>query len=292
MKQLSATLVSLALVLGACGGGSDDEPAASTVPPEALNLSQYLVEILLLEVASIEESGQPPNDARLMAGYNLDIANRYRTTLDVLDRIAPPAEAAAHAAGYRAQAVEGVDVFTAAAEAWLDGEGIDELQTRMLAIAEGAVDLGAEFERLVLKALRSSDDPLSEYLVIGIDLRKQFSTTYTEEIETLQPLLASAEPAAIASALESGAASFHSFAAEWDALSVPADARGTHDLQAALVATIADIFTEMAVPVAAGDEPETQMIAERMADFVADVSRTNVSWTKLLIGALGGHATE
>lgn len=285
MKRLFAVLVVFAVVGSACDG-SDSTSSSSTVPPVNLTLPEYLAEILEIELRSAETQPIPPNDARLMAGYSYEVADRYRQTLVALEGIVAPAEAALHAANYRAQAERTVSAFSTAAEAWLAGEGIEDLQERMLEVAEGTDGLGEEFRRLLTAALEADGSEMSRYLLASISLRDEFAATYVAAIEELQPLFTANEGTAISEALVRGSATFDGFLDSWDALNSPSKAAATHRMQRGLITTISAIFTDVAAPLAAGDTDPNRVVAERMNSFVDDATATTAAFNELMIEAL------
>jgi hypothetical protein len=180
----------------------------------------------------------------------------------------------------------GVEAFTRAAEAWLDGEGIEETQPGLVEVTSLSTDIGTEFQRLLIAALSQPGDALGLYLTESIDLRAEFSAAYLAAIDGLQPLIESAEPTPLAAALNRESATLRAFLGSWEALEPPPAARGTHDLQVGSIELIADIFSEMAIPVAAEDTEATRQVGERMDVFVDEVAATNASWSQLVIDAL------
>ena len=289
MTRFAALLIAVG-VAAACGSGSENESTGSAVPRTQITVAEYLAEILDLDLIALQASVEPPRNARLLAGYNLALANRYRDALVAIDMFEPPTEVTDHVTAYRTHAELSRDVFSDAADAWLAGDSIAELQTALLAVTSRARALAAEFERLLVESLRNAADPLSAYLVASIGVRNDFSASYIVALDLLQPLIAAGEGSRIAEALVGSSDTLRSFLPMWDGLGPPLQAKEAHDLQRRLIADITDIFTDMAVPVAAEDEVATQEVAARMNGFVDDVGAANLVWNRLLAEALRSAA--
>ena len=289
MREFTALLI-VVVIAAACGSGSGGEPTGPTAPLPQLTVAQYLAEILDLELIALETTVDPPRDVRLLAGYNLELANRYRDALVAIDGFEAPVEANVHITAYRTHSELSRDVFSDAADAWLAGESIADLQTALLAVTSRAQDLATEFERLLLETLENAPDPLSAYLLASIGVRNEFSASYTLALDLLQPLIAAGDGTAIADALVAASSTLRSFLPMWDDLDPPVEATDAHNLQRDLIVDITDIFTDMAVPVAAEDGPATQEVALRMNGFVDDVGAANLIWNRLLAEALRSAA--
>lgn len=285
-------VLALVLVVGACGGDDDGVAPSDAVAPgdeaRPVTLPEYLAIVLELDQASAVTAADRPNTAAAMAGYNWTIAAAYRDASNVLGAISPPAEASAHAGEYRALAHSGSELFSAAAEAFLSGEGVEATGLQIEEIAARSRDLALELQRLIGIALSDANDPLSSYLLASVELREDFALRYGDAIDGLQPLLDSNALASAAGALRAASEEFRGFLPAWDALEPPPQAERVHDLERALIVTVADIFSDMEEPIANDDQPAVQLVAERMAGFTTDAINTNRMWNTLLISVLRG----
>jgi len=276
----------LAVFAAACGGGDDSPSPTQPAEVQSVSLSEYLATVLQLELASFALSASPPTTTTEMAAYNWAIAGQYREAGEVLTRIQPPPEAAAHAAHYQTLATDADRIFSAVAEAWVTGSGADELQEDLSRITEQSAAAGLELQALIRVALEQTNSALSLYMLASIDLRQQFSTIYGEAITGLQEILASEDGEAIGAVLREGSAKFLGFLEPWDAIEPPTEADEAHRLQRDLFTSISQIFTDLIEPAAVADQDGIQAIVGRMAAFNASVSTTNVAWNQLLIGTL------
>ncbi len=276
----------LAVVAAACGGDGDSPAPTQPVEVQSVSLSEYVATVLQLELASFALSASPPTTTTEMAAYNWVIAGQYREAGEVLARLQPPPEAAAHAVQYQTLATDADRIFSAVAEAWVSGSGTDELQEDLSQITEQSAASGLELQALIRVALEQTNNALSLYMLESIDLRQQFAMLYSEAITGLQGILASEDSEAIGSVLREGSGEFLGFLEPWDALEPPTDADEAHRMQRNLFTSISQIFSDLIEPASASDQEGVQAIVGRMAAFNADVATANVAWNQLLIGTL------
>jgi hypothetical protein len=283
-RSVPVALASLTFIAAACGGGSSD-PVPATASPDAMPLPHYVAAILEIERDAVDGRTDPPVSARLQAAYNYDLAERFRTSLESLDRLSPPTEALPHAALYREYAEFGADTFTTAAESWLSGSPPDDGPEQGAELARLSEGLGGLFRPLLEGALAGIDGAAAAYLAQTLELRDDFSAAYTEAVTALTAI---EEQEDLANRLADGAEGFAGHLAAWEALEPPAGAADVHGAQRSLIATIADIFSDLVEPVRTSGKQATDLVSDRMSEFLRDVADTTAAWNELLIATLRG----